>query len=214
MKKIKLLLFSLLVFALSGCYTQFKTTSGETYAQQNVVYIDYNFYCDYCYYEMYWCPACGSYHVQLNHWCTNHYYWYNNWYVVYYYHPYSYYYGHYTNHYEHRDYSRHYVRTRDGLRNYGNRNYITRDYVFKRDKNLKRGYEDTYKYDKRKTVKTYNSPRQDIKTPPVKRTYRTPKTYTTPPVKRNNTYKNKSRQQQYKSTTRQKSQLKTNQRRK
>jgi len=191
MNKIKLLFFLLITFFLSGCYTTFETT--DTYAQTNAcIYIDYNFYCDYCYYEMYWCPACGTYHVSINNWCSHHYDWYYNWYVVYYYHPYSYYYGHYTNHYSHRDYSRHYIRNSHGLRNYGNRKYISKDRIFKTDINLQKRYNETYKSKTYKQQTPNNRKQQQYKAPNNRKQqqYRAPNKQNT--TKRNNVKQQKS----------------------
>jgi len=189
MTKIKFLFIGLMAFVLSGCYTSLETT--ETQAQVHVgFYINYDFYCDYCYYEMYWCPFCITYHVHINHWCDNHYYWYNNWYVVYYYHPHSYYYNHWHNHYVHRDYHRHYVHDGNGLRNYGSnkilksyREYTGKDFIEKqnyksptlnnRDVNVKKNDVNLQK----KYNEIYKSPnmKNDVN-----------KNYNKPPVNRNN----------------------------
>ncbi len=170
MNKIKLFFIAAITFILSGCYTQFKTT-GETYAQESYIYIDYEFYCTHCYYEMYWCPHCLVYHTSITHWCDSHYHWYINWYVPHYHYGY----GHrtyYHNHYVYRDHSRHYVRDNSGLRNYGNKNYITsprnitgKDYI----------------------EKNYKSPTKERYSP-------TKEKYTTPPIKRQNDRQNTVKQ--------------------
>jgi len=176
MNKIKFLFIGLLAIVLSGCYTTLRTS--ETYAQ-TVVYIDYDFSCSYCYYEMYWCPFCQAFHVRIDHWCNHHYGWYHNWYVVHYYHPhsYSYYHGHYHNHYVHRDHSRHYVRDNQGLRNYGNTNYIKSDRIRTDVKN------DRIKNDRIKRQDVRQQDRRQIKqTPPVQK-QNPPRQITRPPNK-------------------------------
>ena len=189
MNKIKFLFIGLLAIILSGCHTTLRTT--DTHAQQFassqiVVYIDYNFSCSHCYYEMYWCPFCQTFHVRVDHWCNHHYGWYHNWYVVHYYHPhiYSYYYGHYHNHYIHRDHSRHYVRNSQGLRNYGNTNYIKSDRI-KTDVKRQDIKQDV-RQDKRQDIKRQNprqDKRQDIKRQDVQDKHQIKQT---PPVKKQN----------------------------
>lgn len=204
MTKIKFLFIGLMAFVLSGCYTSLETT--ETQAQVHVgVYINYDFHCGYCNYEMYWCPFCQTYHVHINHWCHNHYYWYTNWYVVYYYYPSSYYYNHWHNHYAHRDYHRHYVHDSYGLRVYGSnkvltskRDYTGRDFIEKNYKSVDLQNDIKYKspnlqkdvkYRPQDVQKTgdYKSPnlQKDVqyKSPNVKNNT---KYNTTPPVNKNN----------------------------
>ena len=123
MNKIKLFFLITLAIFLSGCYTSFRTT-GYTYSQIRVnIYFDYNFSCNYCYYEMYYCFHCETFHVNIHYWCTHHYRWYYSWYVHNYHHTYIYYYNHYRHHDTYRDNSRYYIRDRGGLRNHGGRNY-------------------------------------------------------------------------------------------
>lgn len=176
--KLKLFAIAIVVFIFSGYYTTTSLQSNETYAQSHWdvdVYIDYDFDCAFCYYEMYWCFNCQTYHVHVNRWCHNHYYWYNNWYSVHYYHPHTYYYGHYTNHVYYRDVTRHYIRDNNGLRNtrggrtdnifrqkdskiYKDNNISKQRDTKKYDTNLKQRYNETYKNQN----KTYQKP-NDVK---------------------------------------------------
>lgn len=199
MKSQILLIAFLASILFIGC-SEFKSVSDETYAQTHSsyyydanIYIDYDFDCAFCYYEMYWCYNCQTYHVHINHWCHNHYYWYNNWYVVYYYQPYAYYHGHYTNHYYYRDVTRHYVRDNNGLRNYRvgridkiyrttnenridkNDNIIKQRDTKKYNSNLKKRYDETYKKQNevKRENKTYqkqnNTQKQNTQKPPVQK---------------------------------------------
>jgi len=177
--KLKLLLIAIIAFIFSGCYTSTAFKSNETYAQSYHdvnIYIDYEFDCGFCYYEMYWCFNCQTYHVHVNRWCHNHYYWYTSWYNVNYYQPYAYYHGHYNNHVYYRDVTRHYIRDNNGLRNtrgavnkvFGTKEYnnnrnndiIKRDVPKKYDTNLKQRYNETYKKqnDVKRENKTYQKP--------------------------------------------------------
>lgn len=196
MNKVYLFFIATIAFVFSGCYTSLKTTN-ETYAQTHVgFYINYDFYCNHCYYEMYWCNFCITYHTHINHWCNHHYGWYNNWYIVYYYQPYGYYHNHYHNHYAHRNYHRHYVRDYSGIRLYGNNKYLTpRD-----DKEL---YRLSNRQDKSQTIyrdNTTKSRQYDIKNNDAykhqkdvnkrnndayKHQKNTREKYNSPPVKRN-----------------------------
>ena len=127
MKKLYVIFFGILAFVLSGCFTSTKM-SDETYAQTRVeIYLDYHdFSCVQCYYEMYWCFHCQTYHVRMTHMCHNHYYWYHGWYKRHYYKPHAYYYWHYRDHSNYRDVTRHYIRDNSGLRNHrGGKSVIT-----------------------------------------------------------------------------------------
>ena len=171
MYKIKLVLIAVMAFALSGCYSSFRTT-GYTYGQSDeVVYIDYNFECSHCYYEMYYCFNCGLYHVSINRWCNHHHNWYITWYSYNYHQPYGYYYRHWTQHRYYRDATRHYVRDSYGIRNYRDRKYMdnrkqigTRKDVKKLTKNYKRKeLKEQKKIYKRKDVKKYKTQKREIK---------------------------------------------------
>ncbi len=183
--KIKLLLIAIITFIINGCYSSMSIKNNETYAQSHYdvdIYINYNFVCSHCYYEMYWCFNCKTYHVHIRHWCNNHYHWYNNWYRVHYYYPRAYYYGHWHNHYYYRDVTRHYIRDNNGLRNLrtGRVNNITKTREYK-NSNVNKKYdirlkEKTYKIKNdinKNETKTYqkrdNIKQQNIKKLPIRK---------------------------------------------
>lgn len=157
MNKLKLLLTGILLVILSGCYSAqdiYQHRPREVYTPYRVydeypystsVFINYNFYCPYCFYETYYCFNCHLSHVRINHWCNHHYNWYYNWYRVNYYQSYGYYHTHYTEHYYYRGNSRYYTRDRHGIKRSDNRSPVIKNKKRNRDDFIKR-YKPFIKY--------------------------------------------------------------------
>jgi hypothetical protein len=143
MKKLKILLVGIIAFIFSGFisaqdvhdsyrpYAPYETYIAYEYP--TTVFINYDFYCSNCFYEIYYCFYCTIFHVRINLWCHNHYNWYYNWYRINYYQPYGYYHKHYTGHRYYRDVTRHYVRDQYGVKKLGGKRWGRHTPKYKKD---------------------------------------------------------------------------------